>query len=124
MGNRAVITTEKKEIGIYLHWNGGRDSVEGFLTYCKERGFRSPEDDNYGWAALCGVIYNFFGCDGMSLGVDKYENLDTNNVDNGVYVIKNWEIIDRIFNRHGEQTGKDLKKMVDAIKKAQPKKEI
>ena len=33
MGNRAVITTRKdlKDIGIYLHWNGGRDSVEGFL---------------------------------------------------------------------------------------------
>ena len=26
MGNRAVITTEKKDLGIYLHWNGGRDS--------------------------------------------------------------------------------------------------
>ena len=30
MGNRAVITTRKdlKDIGVYLHWNGGRDSVE------------------------------------------------------------------------------------------------
>ena len=32
MGNRAVITTEKKDLGIYLHWNGGRDSVEAFLN--------------------------------------------------------------------------------------------
>ena len=23
MGNRAVITTEEKQIGIYVHWNGG-----------------------------------------------------------------------------------------------------
>jgi hypothetical protein len=37
MGNRAVITTEQKRIGVYLHWNGGLDSVEGFLTYCKEQ---------------------------------------------------------------------------------------
>lgn len=28
MGNRAVITTSDKKMGIYLHWNGGRDSVE------------------------------------------------------------------------------------------------
>ena len=51
MGNRAVITTRKdlKDIGVYLHWNGGRDSVEGFITYCKIKGYRPPEYDNYGW---------------------------------------------------------------------------
>ena len=47
MGNRAVITTkenfENNGIGIYLHWNGGRDSVEGFLEYCRRKGYRSPE---------------------------------------------------------------------------------
>lgn len=31
MGNRAVITTRAKEIGVYLHLNGGRDSVEAFI---------------------------------------------------------------------------------------------
>ena len=35
MGNRAVITTRSKDIGVYLHWNGGRDSVEAFLKYCE-----------------------------------------------------------------------------------------
>ena len=37
MGNRAVITTkpELTEVGMYLHWNGGRASVEAFLAYCK-----------------------------------------------------------------------------------------
>lgn len=42
MGNRAVITTSKStdiknstDIGIYLHWNGGRDSVQAFLKYCE-----------------------------------------------------------------------------------------
>jgi hypothetical protein len=37
MGNRAVITDNKQRIGIYLHWNGGRDSVEAFLKYCELR---------------------------------------------------------------------------------------
>lgn len=68
MGNRAVITASKdkdiqnsNDIGVYLHWNGGRDSVEAFLTYCKLRKFRAPDKDNYGWARLCQVISNFFG---------------------------------------------------------------
>jgi hypothetical protein len=49
MGNRAVITTTRErepknsnEIGIYLHWNGGRNSVEAFLTYCKLKGYCPP----------------------------------------------------------------------------------
>ena len=88
MGNRAVITTPDKKIGVYLHWNGGRDSVEGFLRTCKKYGFRPPERDNYGWARLCQVIANFFGPDGLSVGIGPYEELDRNNGDNGVYIIK------------------------------------
>lgn len=90
MGNRAVITTRKdlKDIGVYLHWNGGRDSVEGFLTYCKIKGFRPPEHDNYGWAYLCVTIGNFFGGEGFSLGIDVASKLDCDNWDNGTYIIK------------------------------------
>src|SRR6056297_3498572 len=84
MGNRAVITTENKKVGIYLHWNGGRDSVEGFLKYCELKGYRTPESDNYGWARLCQVIGNFFGGE-YSVGIDIYENCDADNYDNGVY---------------------------------------
>ena len=47
MGNSALIMTkdgfEKGGIGLYLHWNGGRDSVESFLNYCKLKGYRPPE---------------------------------------------------------------------------------
>ena len=88
MGNRAVITTSKSldvarstDIGVYLHWNGGRDSVEAFLKYCKLKGYRSPETDCYGWARFCQVIGNFFG-GGLSLGIDKCCNLDCDNYDN------------------------------------------
>jgi len=92
MGNRAVITTRDKQLGVYLHWNGGRNSVEAFLLYCKLKGFRSPETDCYGWARLCQVIGNFFG-DGLSVGIDRYDRLDTDNGDNGVYIIENWQIV-------------------------------
>jgi len=37
MGNRALIIGNKqyKGAGVYLHWNGGRDSVEPFLKYAE-----------------------------------------------------------------------------------------
>jgi len=44
MGNRAVITTapySTSNVGIYVHWNGGRASVEGFLKACRELGYRN-----------------------------------------------------------------------------------
>lgn len=129
MGNRAVITTSmmndvknSNDIGVYLHWNGGRDSVESFLTYCKMQGFRCPEYDNYGWARLCQVIANFFGGDGLSVGIDKCCNLDCKNGDNGVYVIKNWEVVGRRYFDREEQYRYDLYEMLCDIDAAQPKK--
>jgi hypothetical protein len=116
----------EKEIGAYLHWNGGRDSVEGFLTYCKRQGFRSPDKDNYGWARLCQVIANYFGNEhgGLSVGIDLYDRLDTDNYDNGVYIIQGWEIIGREYKRGEEQAEYPLEEMVEAITEAQPKKEV
>lgn len=127
MGNRAVITTkddwnvpDKKGIGIYVHWNGGRDSVEGFLTYCKLRGFRPPERDDYGWARLCQIIANFFGGDGCSIGIDRLENLDLNNYDNGVYITKEWNIIGREYFKGEEQQEYGLRDMLSEIDIHQP----
>ena len=130
MGNRAVITASKSlntakssDIGVYLHWNGGRDSVEAFLTYCEAKGYRPPEVDSYGWARLCQVIGNFFGGD-TSLGIDRCDNLDCENWDNGVYIIEGWKIVGRQYFDNGiEQATYDLRKMLDAINEAQPEKE-
>lgn len=131
MGNRAVITTDNTslnvadsdEIGVYLHWNGGRDSVEGFLAYCKLKNYRVPEHDNYGWARLCQVIGNFFGGD-TSIGIDRCYNLDCKNNDNGVYIIRNWEIVGRrYYDDAEEQHEYSLIKMLSAIDDAQPAKE-
>lgn len=126
MGNRAVITTEwgfdDNGIGIYLHWNGGRASIEAFLKYCELRGFRSPDEDCYGWARLAQVIGNFFG-GGLSVGIDKVQNLDCNNHDNGVYLIRDWKIVGRRYFNGSEQMDYDLKEMLIAIDDAQPEKE-
>ena len=100
MGNRAVITIKEKDTpkedwnSLYLHWNGGRDSVEPFLHVAKLYGIRCQEDSSYAIARLSQLIGNTLGGT-LSLGVGAYKCLDTNNFDNGTYVIKHWEIVER-----------------------------
>lgn len=122
MGNRAVITTERRDLGVYLHWNGGRDSVEAFLKYCELRGFRPPDTDEYGWARLCQVIANFMGASGLSVGIGPYttdRRMDPG--DNGIYVIRGWEIVGRVPDGVGEQMDYPLDEMLKEIDSAQPK---
>lgn len=126
MGNRAIITTRENfnnnGIGVYLHWNGGRDSVEAFLYYCKLKGYRPPEKDCYGWARLCQVIGNFFGGT-TSIGIDNFPQDVGKYQDNGTYIIENWEIIDRKYYNYTEQNNYDLHEMLLEIDKAQPVEE-
>lgn len=126
MGNRAVITTkeafENNGIGVYLHWNGGYDSVSAFLKYCEIKGYRTPDTDNYGWARLCQVIGNFFG-GSTSIGIDTVDKLDCDNWDNGVYIIDGWKIVDRKYFDGNEQMEYDLDEMLLEIDKAMPEKE-
>jgi len=124
MGNRAVITTKKdlSDIGIYLHWNGGRDSVEAFLKYCELLGHRSPDTDNYGWARLAQVIANYFGGT-TSIGIDIAKKLDCDNGDNGVYIIQDWQIVDRLFAPKREQKEYEMLSMLLEIDSKQPTEE-
>ena len=123
MGNRAVITTkqdiENDGVGVYLHWNGGRDSVEAFLAFCKAKGYRPPEQDSYGYAYLCTTIGNFFK-DGLSLGIDKLTNLDQDNFDNGVYITKDWSIVGRKYFYGAEQCAYDFYDILSDINNSQP----
>ena len=96
MGNRAVITTPERKVGIYLHWNGGRDTIEPLLKYCELQGSRPPSSDEYGFARICQVMGNFFG-GSLSLGVGAYttdRQMDPG--DNGIYVIEGWRIAEHL----------------------------
>ncbi len=121
MGNSAVIKFVGQSIGVYLHWNGGRDSVEAFLEYCKLRGFRT---DDYGVARFAMVVGNFFG-GGLSVGIirtdRRLDKLDYG--DNGVYIVKNWEIGGRYPKGIHEQNEYDRMDMMKAIDEAQPEKD-
>jgi len=101
MGNRAVITVApyaETNVGIYLHWNGGRESVEAFLDAAKALDMRSPGcDPHYAMARLVQIIGNYFG-GSTSLGIAACSELDTDNGDNGTYVIGgNWEIVKQLW---------------------------
>ena len=123
MGNRAVIgftskdgVRNKDSVGIYLHWNGGRDSVEGFLATAKQYGVRTDED--YGVARLIQIIANTLGGT-LSLGVDQIKNLDCDNYDNGLYwVDHNFNIVGREYNESEEQTEYPLEDFIKHCKKA------
>jgi len=97
MGNRAVIAFKDEHFeedmcpAIYLHWNGSRESVEGFLKAAEKFGIRG-DDSSYCIARLTQVIANAIGGT-LSLGVGCYGNFGDPG-DNGVYWIKDWEIIE------------------------------
>lgn len=106
MGNRAFVTNKDMELGVYLHWNGGRDSIEAFCKYCELRGFR---DDDYGMARFVQVVANYFGgC--LSIGIEPFKYW-TMGDDNGLYVIDNWKIVGRYAPRYmNVATGKIIRK--------------
>ena len=137
MGNRAVITNyikgetleEFKEgsnprIGIYVHWNGGVKSIVSFLMYCKMKGYRETNYDDYGWARLCQVIANFFGGT-TSVGINLVENLDCDNWDNGVYLIEDWEIKGRYYttSEDSEVNDYEIIEMLKEIDSSMPESE-
>jgi len=109
MGNRAVITIGQTfnpaAVGIYLHWNGGRASIEGFLKAARLLEYRSPAaDPSYSFARLVAVITAFFP-DGLSVGVGTCAQLDCDNGDNGTYLIgDDWQIVGRKYHDGPEET--------------------
>lgn len=128
MGNRAYIVPKGMEnIGVYLHWNGGIDSVTAFLRYCdlkEHRYFGGERADGYGIARLCQVIGNYIGGN-LSLGIhilnEKIKDI-AEHIDNGVYIVDGWKIVEHIG---GWQTheGYDITEMMIEIDEAQPPEE-
>lgn len=124
MGNRALITGKNSTVGIYLHWNGGMDSVVPFLKYASfhtSLGLGREARDG-GLSTLVTIIDNFLGLGSATITVVNPEYLeDYNPGDNGIYVVnENWDIIQRIDAPAVEQNGHDFNEMLEAIDEAQP----
>lgn len=102
MGNRAnVIFTDGKEFSpaIYLHWNGGPESIYAFLNEMDRRKIRTG-DTMYESARFCHIVGDFFDQEritGLSLGLangpksDKPKDIAkifTDPGDNGFYLVR------------------------------------
>lgn len=126
MGNRCMIVPKGDEnIAVYLHWNGGVDSVTAFLKYCKLKryeDFGGDQAHGYGIARFVQVVSNYFG-GGLSIGIVSIpEDLQKQAewLDNGIYIIDGWEISNRLIGYNRCREGYDLTKMLIDIDTKQP----
>ena len=71
---------------------------------------------------LAAGISNFFG-GAASIGIGTLWHLDCDNYDNGVYILRDWDIVNRAYFSGHEQNEYDLEEMLIAIDEAQPTKE-
>jgi len=129
MVDKAVITywdnlDPKNSIrkGIYLHKKGGRKRVEAFLIYGKlqelKNTYKSQFDiETLAWLinnAMCVGFYKF--CE-----VDETRNLNCDNGDNGVYLVKDWEIVGRKYETKSFYDSFDLLEFLISIDENMPK---
>lgn len=98
MGNRGVISTPKKDIALYLHWDGDITFVKGLLLFTMVQGARNPIRDGAGWCRMAQHYDNLVGCGRAGAVIDTYDRLrGSAEWNNGEYVIdENWEVIQRI----------------------------
>lgn len=114
MSNSGVIQfKDNNEYGVYLHWNGGRDSIEAFLKYCKLKGYTNND-----MCRFIQTVSNYFG-GGNSIYLEPINKISA---DHGIYIVDNWEIIGRKNFNYSEQSEHNLKEMLLEIDKAQPEK--
>lgn len=116
MGNRAVITFDKtptnNSVGVYLHWNGGEESVVPFVKALDRYEVRDNDDTSYQLARFIQLVGNYFGGT-LSLGVGNLRTLDING-DNGLYVVERLKGITTI--RRSDNGLKGPFKLVDQEK--------
>ena len=94
MGNRAAIAftdrdDAKPQTVVYMHWNGGPESVYAILDVMKEhKGF--VHSASYSTARFCHLACELVGHDGHSVGIDCYctPMSHANSADdNGLYIV-------------------------------------
>lgn len=122
MSNSGIIIFKDYPVGLYLHWNGGRDSVEAFLEYARLR--QTPASSAKALIALTTIIDNYFGGKpAISMELINASFYDNYYTDNGVYVVNvlDMSIVKRINAPNFEQHVHDRQEMLLEIDKHQPK---
>lgn len=102
MGNRAVLTFSDElspnAVGVYVHWVGSPNYIEKILELCRSRTYRTPsEDETYAMARLIEAACEIAGAhEPGGVGVGVLKELDTDNGDNGTYIIGGeWVVLRR-----------------------------
>ena len=120
MGNTAIVKPSDSDIGVYLHWNGGPDSITAFLKYCELQDYRPFGGlHSEGIVRFCQVVTNYLGgsvC--LSTGVKETEEY-ADGLDNGIYVVEGWKVVKRIGHQ-SRREGYDLIDTLCEIDDAQP----
>ena len=109
------------DVAIYLHWNGGRDTVEPVLEVAKEYGLTG---DDTGMNDLYKMFHNMIASDmaeTVYIGtVPEYNGSASG--DNGTYIIdKDFNIIDRLDFERKEQQVYPFKEIYDWTRKENDK---
>lgn len=113
MGNRAVISfsTNPTAPSIYLHWNGGRASIQGFLAGCIESGYAATGDQAQDMDQIERRLRPFFARNGECLSIYRQPvgRADTDNGDNGWYILdqSTLAITGRLHKREAEEINAD-----------------
>ena len=96
MSNSAIIRFKDNYFcEVYLHWNGGIESIVGFLKYCELKGYRDGD-----FARFIQVVGNFFG-GGNTIYLEKFNsNIDIVNkkVDKNILTKQSFKELFRIIN--------------------------
>ena len=121
MGNRAVISTNKRD-GLYVHWNGGKDTLNPILEFLKfekeKRTLKILKKMNNEKNILKNIEIIYKIVFGNRYKIDDYLKLDLDNRDNGVYIIneKDLNITKRLFFNGVEQNSHNKEEMIIYIK--------
>ena len=116
MGNRAVVVFADQEFkefspAVYLHWNGGLESIVGFMDEMERRGIRGDFDLGYQCAGFISIVNDFFAMghygflDKSGQMISRFKTTGTglqkvrgsNNLSLGVHMFdpeKDWDILD------------------------------
>ena len=107
MGNRAVVTNQDKSKAFYLHWNGGRDTIEPLCEVARR--LCDSEQDKFEF--LTELAKKVFDAEPL-----PYMECDQDNGDNGVYILdKNLHIVGREYAPLQEQDDHNYQIMLGYI---------
>lgn len=99
MSHSALLIAKDATIGLRLNGNGDRNSVKAFLRYAEYAQLPSINADDKWISPFITMLQNFFrdNNDAIRLEtVDPQHLGDKTDYDNGIYVLEDYEIVDRI----------------------------